>query len=122
VSTERWHCGDHSCLIGGPAKGMATNGGCHCLLDLKPVEKRRAVQFALKERARLETALSAAHARALAAEARVAELEAALWRYGLHDDGNWTLYECRVHRDGPDTCDCGLNAALAAGKEGSHGS
>lgn len=38
-------CG-HSCVVAKP-EGMATNGGCYCLEDIKDHGKRRRVQQAL---------------------------------------------------------------------------
>jgi hypothetical protein len=35
-------CSDHSCVFGHPG-GMGTNGGCHCLTDIRPPELRRRV-------------------------------------------------------------------------------
>jgi hypothetical protein len=59
------------------------------------------------------TFLDAADAqRAVAAEARIVELTAALRRYGEHDD------ECPRWRNQAQECTCGLDAALAAAGEG----
>jgi hypothetical protein len=35
-------CSDHGCVFGHPG-GMGTNGGCHCLSDLRPPDLRRRV-------------------------------------------------------------------------------
>ena len=36
----------------------------------------------------------------------------ALLRYARHDDGEGGTKPCRSLEDGPDTCDCGLDALL----------
>ena len=38
----------------------------------------------------------------------------ALARYGRHDDGHGDRFLCESTRSGPETCDCGLEAALAS--------
>ena len=34
METKKPGCGDHSCVFG-PPKGMGTNGGCRCFLDVQ---------------------------------------------------------------------------------------
>ena len=46
-------------------------------------------------------------------EGRIRELEAALRRYGMHDDGYIDENKvCASQECGPDTCDCGLDDVL----------
>ena len=48
---------------------------------------------------------------------RAERLREALLRYGVHDGQESDAdKECRCVQDGPDTCDCGLDAALSAAK------
>ncbi len=44
---------------------------------------------------------------------RVAVMRQSLLRYGRHDDEDVGPQPCRSHECGPDTCDCGLDAALS---------
>jgi hypothetical protein len=41
-------CGDNSCLFAPKKGGMRTNGGCRCVVDLKPFSKRIAVTRAMQ--------------------------------------------------------------------------
>lgn len=48
-----------------------------------------------------------------AALRKCGRLEAALRRYGRHDDGEFdNMGVCESHECGPDACTCGLDAAM----------
>jgi len=49
-------CTDGYCDIAGPARGMQTNGGCHCLEDVRPPSLRRELRAALKAEREQEAA------------------------------------------------------------------
>ena len=42
-------CSDGFCELGGQAKGMHTNGGCHCLTDVRPFLLRKGLVKLLRE-------------------------------------------------------------------------
>ena len=42
-------CSDGFCELGGQAKGMHTNGGCHCLADVRPFLLRKGLLNLLRE-------------------------------------------------------------------------
>lgn len=117
MSTHRYHCGDHNCLVGGPARGMATNSGCHCLLDLKPIAKRRAVQQMLNEHRTLTADRGRLHAEAEALRGIVRECADWISDNGEHDR------PCPLHEIaalsvcGDPTllaaCECGAAALIA---------
>lgn len=44
--------------------------------------------------------------------AEVKRLRGSLLRYGRHDDDDVGPQPCKSHECGPETCDCGLDAAL----------
>ena len=52
-----------------------------------------------------------AEARCRSLEDRATQMNEIIRRWGMHDDGRYVPHECRVHSDGPDTCDCGFDEA-----------
>lgn len=42
-------CSDGHCELGGPAAGMHTNGGCHCLTDVRPFLLRKGLTTLLRK-------------------------------------------------------------------------
>jgi len=65
-------CGDHSCVFG-PPKGMGTNGGCRCLKDIRPTEKRIRVERDIRS---LRAALTRAEEDIGNAKAEIANFDA----------------------------------------------
>lgn len=58
---------------------------------------------------------AAARAELAALREQLKQARKYLLRYGRHDDGSIDDMEnCKSHECGPDTCDCGLDAAILA--------
>lgn len=43
-----WGCSDGYCVFRGPAKGMHTNGGCHCLNEIRNPSIRARLRAVLR--------------------------------------------------------------------------
>lgn len=92
-----------------------TPGWCPCVSI--PVTEQQ-VEFAEKlppvecDKCHLRLLGQNAMLRAALSQARVA-----LERYGCHWDEDFGLRPCQSHVNGPETCDCGLDAALKAVSE-----
>jgi hypothetical protein len=70
-------CTDHGCIYGHPG-GMGTNGGCHCLTEVRDVDDRRQISAAIRRGREAEKWGAAWREKALELEKERDELRAQL--------------------------------------------
>ena len=101
-------CTDGGCIFGHPG-GMHTNGGCHCLRDVRPTTQRlrlmRNVHLLVKEVRQLRGNLSLAEEGLANATQETAELRSALTACQAERDGMRATLEHIAHSGCPyETC------------------